>query len=114
MKQLSNVPMTVFIPFDILYGLQSVGQIIDEAVEPGCHCLDDAKSGVSSPDEGEKCSRRPDMDTGAGKGTSLPTRDLLNPLQKTAPSHLSSSYPCFLLLPPFFSFHLVNMVAGGG
>ncbi|XP_046501825.1 glutamate-rich protein 3 isoform X2 [Equus quagga] len=50
---------------------QGVGQIIDEAVEPGCHCLDDAESGVSSPDEGEKCSRRPEMDTGAAPNGNL-------------------------------------------
>ncbi|XP_046501829.1 glutamate-rich protein 3 isoform X5 [Equus quagga] len=51
--------------------LKYVGQIIDEAVEPGCHCLDDAESGVSSPDEGEKCSRRPEMDTGAAPNGNL-------------------------------------------
>ncbi|XP_004431637.1 PREDICTED: glutamate-rich protein 3 [Ceratotherium simum simum] len=44
---------------------QGVGQIIAEAVEPGCHCHKGTESGVSSADEGETYSRKPENDTGA-------------------------------------------------
>lgn len=43
---------------------------------PGCHCHYDSESGVSSADGGEKHSRKVEIDTGAGKGTSLPRKDL--------------------------------------
>lgn len=62
-------------PFDISYDLQSVGQTVAEAVEPGGHRHYDTESGVSSVDE-EKHSRKPEIDKGAGKGTSLPRKDL--------------------------------------
>lgn len=65
-------PGHIFILFDILYDLQSVGQVTAEAVDPGRHCHGhyDSESGVSSADEGEKHSGRLETDTGAGKGTS--------------------------------------------
>lgn len=63
-------------PFDILCDLQAVGQIVAEAVEPGCHCHSDTEPGVSSTDEGERHWRKPEIDPGAGKGTSLPRKDL--------------------------------------
>lgn len=62
-------------PFDISYDLQSVGQIAAGAVEPGCRCHYDTESGVSSTEE-EKHSGKPEIDAGAGKGTSLPREDL--------------------------------------
>ncbi|VFV40304.1 Hypothetical predicted protein [Lynx pardinus] len=44
---------------------KGVGQIVAEAVEPGCHCHSDTEPGVSSTDEEEKHWRKPEIDTGA-------------------------------------------------
>ncbi|XP_047389617.1 glutamate-rich protein 3 isoform X2 [Sciurus carolinensis] len=43
---------------------KGVGQIISEALAPGCHCHYDTESGVSSTDEQEKPTRKPEIDTG--------------------------------------------------
>lgn len=108
-------PWPVFIPFDIFYDLQSAGQIIADAMEPGHHCHPGTESGVHSTDEEEKHSGTPETDTDAGKGTSLPRKDLQKSSAERQPHfHLSSFYPCFLLLPLLFYFQLMNMVTGGG
>ncbi|XP_053511506.1 glutamate-rich protein 3 [Artibeus jamaicensis] len=44
---------------------KGVGQILAEAVEPGCHSPCDAESGLSSADEGEKPLTELETDTGA-------------------------------------------------
>ncbi|XP_040326589.1 glutamate-rich protein 3 isoform X4 [Herpailurus yagouaroundi] len=44
---------------------KGVGQIVAEAVEPGCHCHSDTEPGVSSTDEEEKHWRKPEIDTSA-------------------------------------------------
>lgn len=89
----------VFIPFDISHDLQAVGQIIAEAVEPGRHGLYDIESGVSSADPGEEHSRTPEMDPGAGKGTSLPRNDLQKSSAEDRP--ISIFHP-FILISSFF------------
>lgn len=62
-------PSPVFIPLDISYNLQSVGQILGGTMEPGYHYPCDAESGVNSTDEEEKLLAKLEIDTGAGKGT---------------------------------------------
>lgn len=95
----ATFPWPVFIPFDISYDLQAVGQIIAEAVEPGRRSPYDTESGVSSADEGKEHSRMPEMDPGAGKGTSLPRNDLQKSSAKDRP--ISIFHP-FILISSFF------------
>ncbi|KAM5270631.1 glutamate-rich protein 3 isoform 2-T2 [Hipposideros larvatus] len=66
---------------------KGVGQIIAEAVEPGCHCPYDTESGVSSTDEGEKHSRKPEIDTGAAPNRNLMVeeREALNSNKESKP-----------------------------
>lgn len=91
-------PCPVFIPLDISYNLQSVGQILGGAVEPGCHYPYDAESGVNSTDEEEKLLTKLEIDTDASKDTSLPKK---KPLQKSSAnvSPISIFY-LFILVPP--------------
>nr|KAF6504959.1 glutamate rich 3 [Rousettus aegyptiacus] len=77
----------------------AVGQIIAEAVEPGRHGPYDIESGVSSADPGEEHSRTPEMDPGAGKGTSLPRNDLQKSSAEDRP--ISIFHP-FILISSFF------------
>ena len=98
----------LLIPFGILCGLQSVEQEVAEAVDSSLHCHYDSKSGVSSTDEGEELSRKLETDTGAGKGASLPRKDL----QKA--SAKGSDIPIFhlLILLSVFIFFLTSECNG--
>lgn len=97
--EIAMFPWPVFIPLDISYNLQSVGQMLGGAVEPGCHYPYDAESGVNSTEEEEKLLTKLEIDTGAGKGTSIPkkkpTKKPSEILCQSQPRfHLSSFYPC--------------------
>lgn len=108
----SIFPWPVFIPLDILYDLQAVGQILAEAVEPDCHSPYDAESGVSSTDEGEKPLTELETDTGAGKGASLSRKNLQKSSAKDNPHFCVA-----ILVFSFFqlcSFQLINVIEGGG
>lgn len=107
-------PCPVFIPLDISYNLQSVGQILGGAVEPGCHYPYDAESGVNSTDEEEKLLTKLEIDTDASKDTSLPKKNpFRNPLPTLAPFPSSIFLSLFLLLPGPFSIQLMNVMARG-
>lgn len=96
------------IPFDILCGLQSVEQVAAEAVDSSLYCYYDYKSGVSSTDEGEKLSRKLETDTGAGKGASLPRKDL----QKASAKGRAISIFHLLILVSVFVFFLTSECDG--
>lgn len=72
-------------------------------MERGCHGPCDAGSGVSSTDDGEKLSTEPEIDTGAGKGASLPRKTLQKASAQNSPLsilHLSipaSSFQVYFL-----------------
>lgn len=92
-------------PFDILCGLQSVEQAVAEAVGSSHY---DSESGVSSTDEGEKLSRKLEADTGAGKGASLPRKDL----QKASAKGSAISIFHLLILVSVFIFFLTSECDG--
>ncbi|XP_074191053.1 glutamate-rich protein 3 isoform X1 [Rhinolophus sinicus] len=66
---------------------KGVGQIRAEAVEPGCHCPCDTESGVSSTDEAEKHSRKPEIDTGTvpNRNLMMEEREILNSNKEPKP-----------------------------
>ncbi|KAG3283385.1 glutamate rich 3 [Ictidomys tridecemlineatus] len=59
---------------------KEVGQIISEALAPGCHCHYDAESDVSSTDEGGKPTWKLEIDTGGA-----PNRNFI--VEERAPFH---------------------------
>ena len=95
-------------PFDVLCGLQSVEQVVAEAVGSSLHCHYDSESGVSSTDKGEKLSRKLEADTGAGKGASLPRKDL----QKASAKGSAISIFHLLILVSVFIFFLTSECDG--
>lgn len=95
------------IPFGILCGLQSVEQVVAEAVDSSLHCHYDSKAGVSST-EGEELSRKLETDTGAGKGASLPRKDL----QKASAKGSAISIFHLLILLSVFIFFLTSECDG--
>uniref|UniRef100_A0A673U9Z4 Glutamate rich 3 n=1 Tax=Suricata suricatta TaxID=37032 RepID=A0A673U9Z4_SURSU len=60
---------------------KGVGQIVAEAVEPGCRSHSDTEAGVSSADVEEKLGRKPEIDRGAA-----PNRNFV--LEQRAPPYL--------------------------
>ncbi|XP_073935855.1 glutamate-rich protein 3 isoform X2 [Castor canadensis] len=63
---------------------ESVGQIISEALVPGCYCHSDTES-VSSTDEGEKPTKMPETDTGR-----VPSRNLVMEEREAVKSNKAS------------------------
>lgn len=100
--EIAMFPWPVFIPLNILYNLQSVGQILGGPVEAGCHYPYDAESG-----EGEKLLTKLEIDTGTGKGTSvLKTKQTFrNPWPKSAPFPFFIFSSLFLLFQVYFLFN---------
>lgn len=116
--EIAMFPWPVFIPLDISYNLQSVGQMLGGAVEPGCHYPYDAESGVNSTEEEEKLLTKLEIDTGAGKGTSIPkttttTKNLQKSSAKVSPVSISHLFILVPPLPGLFSFQLMNVMARG-
>ncbi|MGE9502445.1 hypothetical protein ACQP3D_29130, partial [Escherichia coli] len=60
--------------FDILYALQSVGQITDEAQPPGHYCSNTA-AGPSTTEDEVTPKRKREVNVAGGKGLSLLCKD---------------------------------------